>query len=97
MRVSIFATVVLVLLGVAVGFYLGTQKRHVEPDAYGVAYATASGASMKLAFSNQYDCEVVAVTIGERCVPLTFAQVQAGGFRLVPREVSRDSGGDSND
>jgi hypothetical protein len=52
MRVSIIATVVLVLLGVAVGFYLGAQQRQVEPDAYGLTYATAGGASPKLAFSN---------------------------------------------
>jgi hypothetical protein len=93
MRVSIIATVVLVLLGVVVGYYLGAQQRHVESDAYGFA-------TMKLAFSNQYDCEVLAVDAKDangRCVPLTFAQVHAAGFRLVPREMPRDSGGNSND
>jgi len=97
MRVSIIATVVLVLLGVAVGFYFGTQQRNKEPDAYGLAYATESGASMKIAVSNQYDCEVLAVTANKQCVPLTFAQAHAAGFRLAPREIPRDSGGDSND
>jgi hypothetical protein len=97
MRTSTIATVALVLLSGAAGYYLGAQQRHVEPDAYGLAYTTAGGASPKLAFSNQYDCEVLAVTVNERCVPLTFAQVHAAGFRLVPREIPRDSGSDSND
>jgi hypothetical protein len=91
MRVSIIATVVLVLLGVAVGFYLGAQQRHVEPDAYGLA-------KRKFAFSNRYDCEVMAIVDkAPGCEPLTFAQVHAAGFVLVPRETPRDSGRDSND
>src|ERR1700721_1461045 len=92
MRISATATVVLVLLGGTVGYYLGAQRRHVEPDAYGVA-------KRKIALSNLYDCEVFAVGLNEpECEPLTFAQVHAAGFKLVPRDSGcSDSGRDSND
>jgi hypothetical protein len=45
MRISTIAAVALVLLAGAVGYYLGAQRRHVEPDAWGfasdkVAFAT---------------------------------------------------------
>ena len=53
MRISTIA-VVLVLLGGAVGYCLGAQQRHVEPDAYGLK-------SRNFAFSNRYDCEVFAM------------------------------------
>ncbi len=139
MRISIIATVLLVLLGGALGYYVGTQQRHVEPDAYGLA-------SRKIAFSNRYDCEVIALsaeqadahdeahdeamgaallaqhpeldapapspgspagaptgpgqagipTAEPECEPMTFAQVHAAGFVLVPRETPRDSGGNSS-
>jgi hypothetical protein len=91
MRISTMATVVLVLLGVAVGYYLGAQRRNVEPDAYGVA-------KRKIALSNRYDCEVFAVGLNEpECEPLTFAQVHAAGIKLVPRDSGcSDSGRDSN-
>ncbi len=91
MRISITAAVALVLLGVALGYYLGVQQRHVEPDAYGLK-------SRNFAFSNRYDCEVMAMMDKEPgCEPLTFAQVHAAGFMLVPRETPHDSGRDSND
>ena len=90
MRISITA-VVLVMMGAAVGYYAGARPLHVEPDAYGVA-------ARKLAFSNRYDCEVLAVVSKEPgCEPLTFAQVHAAGFVLVPRDSGSDSGRDSNE
>jgi hypothetical protein len=35
------------------GYYLGAQQRYIEPDVWALA-------SDKLAFSNRYDCELLA-------------------------------------
>ena len=105
---------------------LGITKPQPAAPAPGTP---APPASQKFAFSNRYDCEVLAMRAEQadtamgrallaahpeldapvsanapaalpaepECEPLTFAQVHAAGFMLVPRESPRDSGGNSND